>query len=100
MITATAEDRGPMVGCLPSELEMDVEVWNSRSAPHRIHGLEWMKVAKSELTFSMPIFAKIAVSAANTADITAQNCLGNGAPSIANCARQAASAAARTRCPP
>jgi hypothetical protein len=28
-----------MVGCLPSELEMDVEVWNSRSAPQRIHGV-------------------------------------------------------------
>src|SRR6187397_1895388 len=33
-----------------------------------------IKVAKSELMFSIPILAKIAVSAANTADITAQNC--------------------------
>ena len=33
-----------------------------------------MKVARSELTFSTPTFAKIAVSAANTADSTAQNC--------------------------
>ena len=31
------------------------------------------RVAKSELTFSMPIFAKIAVIAANTADNRAQN---------------------------
>jgi hypothetical protein len=35
-----------MVGCLPSELEMDVEVWNSRSALHRIHGVEWRKLCK------------------------------------------------------
>jgi hypothetical protein len=33
-----------------------------------------MKVAKSELMFSTPTFAKIAVNAANTADMTAQNC--------------------------
>ena len=33
-----------------------------------------MKVARSELTFSTPTLAKIAVSAANTADSTAQNC--------------------------
>src|SRR6185437_16531637 len=33
-----------------------------------------MKVARSELTFSTPIFAKIAVSAANTADSTAHTC--------------------------
>jgi hypothetical protein len=33
-----------------------------------------MKVAKSELIFSIPILAKIAVSAANIADNTAQNC--------------------------
>jgi hypothetical protein len=33
-----------------------------------------MKVAKSELTFSTPILAKIAVSAANTADSTAHIC--------------------------
>src|SRR5580704_9469835 len=33
-----------------------------------------MKVARSELTFSTPTFAKIAVRAANTADSTAQNC--------------------------
>src|SRR4051812_11476270 len=32
-----------------------------------------MKVAKSELTFSMPILAKIAVSAAKPADSSAQN---------------------------
>ena len=32
------------------------------------------KVAKSELTFSIPIFAKIAVSAAKIADSNAQNC--------------------------
>jgi hypothetical protein len=32
-----------------------------------------MKVAKSELTFSMPILAKIAVSAAKAADNSAQN---------------------------
>ena len=31
-------------------------------------------VAKSELTFSTPTLAKIAVSAANTAERTAQNC--------------------------
>eukprot|EP00913_Durusdinium_trenchii_P026868 g25203.t1 len=33
-----------------------------------------MKVAKSEFTFSIPILAKIAVSAAKTAERTAQNC--------------------------
>ncbi len=33
-----------------------------------------MNVAKSELTFSTPTFAKIAVSAANVADRTAQSC--------------------------
>jgi len=33
-----------------------------------------MKVAKSELTFSTPTLAKIAVKAANTAESTAQNC--------------------------
>src|SRR5271170_4051097 len=33
-----------------------------------------IKVARSELMFSTPIFAKIAVSAAKTADNTAQNC--------------------------
>ncbi|OWK18758.1 hypothetical protein AJ88_01430 [Mesorhizobium amorphae CCBAU 01583] len=33
-----------------------------------------MKVAKSELMFSMPTLAKIAVSAANAADSSAQNC--------------------------
>lgn len=32
-----------------------------------------MNVAKSEFTFSMPIFAKMAVRAANPADRTAQN---------------------------
>ena len=31
-------------------------------------------VAKSEFTFSTPIFAKMAVSAANPADRTAQSC--------------------------
>ncbi len=36
-----------------------------------------MKVAKSALTFSMPILAKIAVSAANAADSSAQNCQEN-----------------------
>ena len=33
-----------------------------------------IKVAKSELTFSTPILAKIAVSAANAAERTAQVC--------------------------
>ena len=33
-----------------------------------------MKVAKSELTFSTPTLAKIAVNAANAADMEAQNC--------------------------
>jgi hypothetical protein len=33
-----------------------------------------IKVAQSELMFSTPTFAKIAVSAANTADRTAQSC--------------------------
>jgi hypothetical protein len=33
-----------------------------------------MKLARSELTFSTPILAKIAVSAANTADGTAPVC--------------------------
>ena len=33
-----------------------------------------MKVARSEFTFSTPILANIAVSAANTADSTAQSC--------------------------
>ena len=33
-----------------------------------------MKVARSELMFSTPTLAKMAVSAAKTADITAQNC--------------------------
>src|SRR3954462_1871839 len=33
-----------------------------------------MKVARSELTFSTPILAKIAVSAAKIAESTAQNC--------------------------
>lgn len=41
-----------------------------------------MNVAKSELTFATPTFAKIAVSAANTADMTAQNCQDNAPPSI------------------
>jgi hypothetical protein len=36
-----------------------------------------MKVAKSELTFLTPILAKIAVSAANTADSSAQTCQQN-----------------------
>jgi hypothetical protein len=33
-----------------------------------------MNVAKSELTFSMPTLAKIAVSAAKAAEASAQNC--------------------------
>ena len=33
-----------------------------------------MSVAKSELTFSTPTLAKIAVSAAKAADASAQNC--------------------------
>ncbi len=33
-----------------------------------------MKVARSELMFSTPTLAKIAVSAANTAENTAQTC--------------------------
>jgi hypothetical protein len=33
-----------------------------------------MNVAKSEATFSTPIFAKIAVSAAKTADTRAHSC--------------------------
>jgi hypothetical protein len=33
-----------------------------------------MKVARSELMFSTPTFAKIAVNAAKTADASAQNC--------------------------
>ena len=33
-----------------------------------------MKVAKSELTFSTPILAKMAVNAAKVADSSAQSC--------------------------
>ena len=57
-----------------------------------------MKVAKSELTFSTPTLAKIAVSAAKIAERTAQTCQ-DSAPSISS-ARRAAPAAARTRCLP
>src|SRR6266487_5678701 len=47
----------------------------TRIAPsaHRITMVR-TNVAKSEFTFSTPIFAKMAVSAANPADRTAQSC--------------------------
>src|SRR5580692_12073789 len=41
-----------------------------------------MKVARSELTFSTPTLAKIAVSAAKTADSTAHTCHDEKAPAF------------------
>jgi hypothetical protein len=56
--------------------EFGIAVWTVR-----------IKVAKCELTFSIPIFAKIAVRAANPAESSAQNTHESSRFFIARCPR-------------